>query len=179
MATGGIVVDMEVRAHLKDDARGAAVIGADRGPLHVVFGKLGDLRRVSSGDVVLPEIQTMFGARIREIEELITVPHRHGVGAFPVSDLTGLTGLEIQQPEIACHPAAVALPGSTIPLVGRVGDPGSTAIDCRVRAVGHRQRFGHATFGVDGKDHLGTRDAAHVSATEKQCAIRAPVAQTF
>ena len=121
----------------------------------------------------------MLVAGVREVVEVVPVPHGHGVGAFPVGDSPGLAGLEVHQPDVAGHAAAVPLPGSAVALVRGVGDPGPGPVDRGVRAVGHRKRFGEAAVSVDPVDPFSSRHAAHATGAEEQVAVGGPVAEPF
>ena len=171
------VVDVEVRSVLEDESRRPLVVGSDRGPLDVVLGEVGQLFVRSFTDVVAPEVESVLGAGIGEVVEVLPVPHRHRVRAFPVGDPSGSAVLEVHQPDVAGHAPAVALPRPTVTLVRGVGDPGTGPVDRSVRAVGHRECIGQAAFAVHSEDPFRTRDPAHAPGTEEKVTVGGPVAQ--
>ena len=176
---GLLLPDEDPRAVLEDDPRRRTVVWADRGPLHVVVAERGHLPPRAAVEVVRPEIQAMVlvGALVGEVVHGAPVPHWKGVLALPVGDLAALAGLEVEQPDVRRHAAAVALPGAAIDRVGREREPAPIRRERAVGAIGHRQRLGQAAASRHAEDPRRSRHAAHAACCEEQVAIGGPVGE--
>src|SRR5690606_17024547 len=152
VAAVGAVEAVELRAALEDDLAAPVRAGAHRGPLHVVVGEGGALLALAGARVVRPEVQSVLGARVGEVEDRVARPHGDGVGAFPVGHLLGFVGLQVEKPDVGRHAAAVALPGAEVARVGRVGEPLAVGADRSLRTVGHGEFLVLAAVGLDGEE---------------------------
>jgi len=91
-----------------------------------------------------PDVQAVLRTLVGDVVDGVPVPHRLGVGAFPIGDALGGVVLQVEEPDIGGHAAAVALPGAGVGGVGCVGQPGAIGVDGAVGAVGHRKDGGLA-----------------------------------
>ena len=169
-------------AVLEDHLAVARVIGADGGPSDVVGIERGDLRGLARVEVVAPHVEhvPLGRAAVAQVVDLVAVPHRQRVGAFPVGDPTALAGLQVHEPHVGGHAAAIALPGSVVGRVRRVREPGPRAVDGAVGAVGNGQRRRQAARGGNRVELLRAVEAFDGAGHEDQAlSIGRPVAQAF
>src|SRR5687768_12685671 len=87
-----------------------------------------------------PEVQAATLPLIGDIDETsLAVPHGPGVHPTPAHKLPGLSCLQVEEPNVALHPALVALPlfdGGVAEVA--VCDPAPTGTHRSVDAVVHR-----------------------------------------
>src|SRR5690606_33464728 len=126
--------------------------GAHGGPLDIVGGEGGALGALAGARVVGPEVEAVLGPAVGEGVDGVGGPHGGGVGALPVGHLLGFVGLEVEEPDIGGHAAAVALPGPEVARVGRIGEPLSVGADGALGAVGDGERVVLAAVGGDGEE---------------------------
>jgi hypothetical protein len=142
----------ELRAVLEDDLAGALRPGADRGPLHVLVAVGRHLAALPARGVVDPDVLPVRRAFVGEVVELVALPHRLRVRTFPVRDLARGVALQVEQPDVRLHAAAVALPRARVDRVRRVREPLAARADRAERAVGNGELLGQAALRRDGEE---------------------------
>ena len=160
----------------------AGVIRADRRPLHIVGLELRDLLGLARRRVVAEHIEHIaFGfAAVGEVVDLAAVPHRNRVGSFPIGDALGLAGLQVGDPNIGRHTAAVTLPSAGVGRVRRVGEPFARLIDRTVGAVGNRQFRRQTAADWHGVELLRAGEPLERRGHKDQSgSVGSPVAQAF
>ena len=168
---------MQIGAVLVDDLAPAVRARADRGPLDVVVGIVGELLVLVAGDVVAPEVEPMRRARIRQVVERLAVPHGQRVGPLPVGDLARRVLGQVEEPDVGGHAAAVALPGAMVPRVRGVGEPLAVGADRAYATVGHRQLAVQTATRRHGEELLRARVVVHASREVDQPIVGRPAGE--
>ena len=175
----GQVEQEQVAAVLVDDLASAVRSRADRRPFDVEVRSVSDLHALLAGDVIRPNVQTVRRAGVAQVVHFVAVPHWLGVGAFPVGDLLRRVILEVEEPNVGGHSAAVAFPSAVIARVRRIRKPLAIGTDGAVSAVGHGQLSGQPALRGHGEQLRLAPQAGKAVAEIQQLAIRRPVAERF
>ena len=173
---------MDAVAMLHDHLGWGAVVRSDGGPLDVMDRELGDLACLSGLEVVAEHVEhvALLGAVVGQVVDLAAVPHGERVGALPVGDAARLARLEVDEPHVGGHAAAVALPGAVVGGVRRVGHPLAGAVDRAVGAIRDRQRRRQPALDRHGVEFLRAREALERRGHDDETlAIGRPVAEAF
>ena len=155
---------------LKDEVR-----RPDGGKVHVEVRKVGHLPLLAGLQVVGPDVVALVGASVREEVERVAVPHRHLVVGRMVGDAGGRLLVEVEQPDVRRHAAAVPFPGAEEARLRREGEgvPG-----CRERpelAVLDRKLLRQAAVGVHPVEFREPLPPAlHGRGVEQLVAVRVP-----
>ncbi len=164
------VVAVDVAAVLKDDG-----FGTQRRELHVELGELGQLPGFLGCDVVDVEVHPLVFVAVREEEDLIAAPHRDDVLGGVVRDVLGGLGVEIVDPDVVGHAAAIAFPGAELAEDAVVGEL------LAVRGIGAESRsrqgefVGHLARCRDGVQPAQERvERVHSRAEDDVPAVRGP-----
>src|SRR5438552_4517628 len=83
---GAQIQEPEIRTVDEGDLSLASSTRSQCGPAHVVVTVMRDLAVVVIPQVVSPEIETLLGAAIRQIVEMVAMPHGGSVDALPQSN---------------------------------------------------------------------------------------------
>ena len=95
---------------------------ADGGKGDVEVGEVRDLTHLSGRRIEGPDVGAQGGAAVGEKVESVTVPHRVGVVGGALSEIARVQGFEIEEPDVWCAAAPVALPGAEAAVLRGVGD---------------------------------------------------------
>ncbi len=173
------IQQIEPGSILEDDFALAVRAGADGRPLHVPVGVVSDLRMFVFRCIPFPDVEPMIRSGVRDVVDVIAVPHRQAVGSFPVGDPARLVCLEVEQPDIRCHSTAIALPRACVARVRRVGEPLTVVADRAIRTVRngqiHRQPAGRRDAGKGGL----AAESCETERREDEIAIACPVTEGF
>ena len=164
----GDIQDHQVRPVLEDDLASAIESGADRGPEHVELLEVRHLDPGVGGEVVLPDVHSVVRPGVRQVVQRVAVPHRLGIGPFPIRDLHRIQPFQIHDPEVGCHAAPVAFPRSAVAGVGGVGEERPVAVNGAGGTVRDRQFGGQAAVGTDGVELLILSEPLVVVACEQE-----------
>jgi hypothetical protein len=116
-------------------------------------------------------------AVVGEVVELVALPHRLRVRAFEGGGpLRGMV-LQVEEPDVGRHAAAVALPRAVVGGVRRVREPFAGGRDRAEGPVGNGELLGEAALRRD-DEHLRLSVAPGEAAVEEEeLAVRRPVAE--
>ncbi len=138
----GQVESVDVAAVLEHDGR-----VAERGELDVVVGEARELPGLLRPEVVAVEVHPERLVTIGEEVDLVPLPHRDDVLRRVVREIGGDLRLEVVQPQVVGHPAAVTFPGAELAehavvdellAVGRIGgEPAAGQRQLLERTAGH------------------------------------------
>ncbi len=85
-------------------------VGSEAGPLHVVLGEICYLAGPLGAQLVGPDVELFVVVAVGEEVDRVFVPHGQRVGAGRVGELLRCVVHEVVEPQVAGHPAPVALP---------------------------------------------------------------------
>ncbi len=114
---GGEVEAVDVAAVLEHDG-----ILAQRRELHVEVGETGQLSCLFRPRVVDEEIHPLVGVAVGEEVDPVASPHRDDVLRRIVRDILGRLGVEVVDPDVVGHAAAIALPRAELAEDAVVGE---------------------------------------------------------
>ncbi len=171
------VEQIQIRAVLKNNLALTVRAGPDRRPLDVELRELRDLPVFFADPVVRPDVEAVFRSRVGHVVKHVAVPHRLRVGPRPAGDALGAVVLQVEQPDVGRHAAAITLPGAVIRGVQGVRQPLAVGADGRVRSIGHGQFLGQTAAGCDREELCHAREGRFGVREEYQPAVRRKVAQ--
>jgi len=137
------VHDVQVAAVFVDDGA-----GADPGPLDIVFSVIGQRPHLFRLQVVRIQVVHLGRVPVGDEVDRVTVPHGKHVVGIARSDHLGRVGLQVVDPDVGRHAAAVPLPGPELPAHAVVRQLGAVGVERAQLAGGQRQHLGIAA--VDG-----------------------------
>ncbi len=164
---------------LEDDLARSLRARSDRRPFHVEIGVGRDLTALVGRRIVGPDVEVVRRTVVGEVVELVLLPHRLRVGALPCRDAARGVALQMEEPDVGRHAAAVALPRARVGGVRRVREPFTARRDRAECTVGHGELFGEAALGRDGeKLHFAVATCESV-VEEEELPVGRPIGEDF
>jgi hypothetical protein len=117
------------------------LLRADAGKVHIEVGEKRHLPEAIPLQVVGPNVEALVRVAIREEIKRAAVPHGDGLRGVGAGEISRLERLEIEEPDVRVHAAAIPFPGAEIHGDRGIGQRAAVGRDRAKFAVGHRQLF--------------------------------------
>ncbi len=111
----------------------------DAGEVHVELLEEGHLPELVVLEVAGPDVGALVLVAVGEEIERLPVPHRVGIGGGRVGQVAGGQLLQVEQPDVRVHAAAVTFPGAEIHADRHVGQRLAVRRNRPELAIRHRQ----------------------------------------